>query len=113
MSVALLDGEQRLECPNCLETATFLLTDRAKKVLEAGGTMAQTFHQCRGLQGMLAPLVPAGLKCKVEAIEREDYVGDEVVQTNGEGRPIMAVQTTREDGTDRAVFAPTATSRRD
>jgi hypothetical protein len=44
----------------------------------------------------------------VEAVEREDYVGKEVVTTDGEGRPVMAVETTRDDGNDVAVFAPCA-----
>jgi hypothetical protein len=45
----------------------------------------------------------------VEAQEREDYVGKELVQTDGEGRPIMSVITTRDEGQDCAVLAPTAT----
>lgn len=68
-------------------------------------------HRCRGLAGLLAPLVPEGTRGKVEAIERGDYVRDEVVQRDAEGRPWMAVEVTRDDGTDRAVLAPCATWR--
>jgi hypothetical protein len=57
---------------------------------------------------LTAPMVPAGTRCKVEAVERGDYVGRELVQTDGEGRPWMAVVTTRDDGQDCAVLAPTA-----
>jgi hypothetical protein len=55
-------------------------------------------------------MVPAGTKCKVEAIEREDFVGDETVTTDGEGRPVMSVVTTRDHGQDCVVFAPCATA---
>jgi len=55
-------------------------------------------------------MVPAGTHCKVVAVEREDYVGRELVQTDGNGRPVMAVQTIRDDGMDCAVLAPCATA---
>ena len=67
------------------------------------------FHACRGLRGLTSPLVEDGVRCAVTAVDREDYVGGESVQRDGEGRPVMAVVTTRDDGQDRAVFAPTAT----
>jgi hypothetical protein len=53
-------------------------------------------------------MVPAGIKAEVKAIERLDYVGTELVQRNTEGRPIMAVVTTRDDGQDCAVYPATA-----
>jgi hypothetical protein len=53
-------------------------------------------------------MVGVGVKAKVEAVVRDDYVGDEDVRFDGEGRPIMAVRTTRNDGDDLAVYAPTA-----
>lgn len=87
--------ERRWECPNCESAA---VTVDAKTPM----------HPCGGLAGLLTPLVPAGQKCKVEAVEREDYIGDELVQVDGNGRPVMAVVTTREDGQDCRVFAPTA-----
>jgi hypothetical protein len=54
------------------------------------------------------PFVAAGVKAKVEAVERGDYVRDEVVTTDDEGRPWMAAVTTRDDGQDCAVYAPMA-----
>jgi hypothetical protein len=56
-------------------------------------------------------MVPEGTRCKVEAIEREDYVGSEQVQTDANGRPVMSIVTTRDTGQDTVVFAPTATAR--
>lgn len=89
------------QCPNCDKT---LSTENPK----------QPYHPCPGLAGLMAPLVAAGTKAKVEAVERGDWVGKEQVQTDGNGRPVMAIVTTRDDGQDCAVLAPTArASRRD
>lgn len=65
-------------------------------------------HPCSGFAGIMVPLIPRGQKAKVEAIEREDYIGKEDVQYDGNGRPIMSVVVTREDGQDCTVFAPVA-----
>lgn len=93
-----LAREQRWACPNCVETA-----------VTHDSQPHTRFHACRGLRGLTAPLVPAGSVCRVRAVEREDYVGGELVQTDGEGRPVMAVVTDRPDGSnDVAVLAPTA-----
>lgn len=89
--------ERRWECPNCPATA---VTRR--------GDVHTEFHICSGLAGLNAPMAPAGMRCKVEAVERQDYVGGEDVQYDGNGRPVMSVITTREDGNDVAVYAPTA-----
>ena len=68
------------------------------------------FHPCRGSKGLTMPMVPAGVRHKVQIVERQDYVAGELVQTDGEGRPVMAVITTRDDGQDCAVYAPCATA---
>lgn len=99
--VLLTPPEQRWSCPNCD------LTDVTHQRL-GPGEAASRFHACRGLKGMTAPMVPAGTACKVEAVEREDYIGEEDVTFDGDARPIMAVVTTRDHGQDRAVFAPCA-----
>ncbi len=89
--------EQRWSCPNCTaEEVTRQVEPHTR------------FHACRGLRGLTAPMVPTGTRCKVVAHEREDYIGDEDVQYDGNGRPVMSVETVREDGNDLAVFAPTA-----
>lgn len=85
-------------CPNCEAQARTFDT----KV---------PWHDCAGLAGLHVALIPHGVKAKVEAVEREDYLGREDVQRDGEGRPVMAVVTTRDDGEDRAVYAPTASLR--
>jgi hypothetical protein len=67
-------------------------------------------HICPKLHGLTVPMVEAGIRAKVTAKLREDYVGTEKVQTAPfDGRPYMAVVTEREHGQDVAVFAPTAT----
>lgn len=97
----LLTPVHRWECPNCTLTD---LTHEAKPHTR--------FHACAGLHGLTAPMVPAGSKVKVTAVEREDYIGNEQVQLSPEGRPVMAVVTEREDGSnDVTVFAPTATAK--
>lgn len=98
--IPLLTPECRWECPNCDQT----------HVTRQASPHSQ-FHSCRGLHGLTAPMVPAGTKCKVTAHEREDYIGQEKIQTDGEGRPVMNVITTRDDGQDCTVFAPVAVAR--
>ncbi len=99
MSIPILSDEQHWECPNCDAWGT------------STGPQEPQFHNCPGLGGLSAPFVLAGTKAKVEAREREDYVNGELVQTNAEGRPIMSIVTTRDEGQDCVVLAPTATLR--
>lgn len=98
MNIPELTREQRWECPNCTVTdVTFESQPHSR------------MHPCRGMAGLTVPMVPAGTRCKVTAVEREDYIGHDMVQLDGNGRPIMATVVTRDDGEDRAVYAPTAT----
>ena len=62
------------------------------------------------LRVLTAPMLPEGVAAKVEAREREDYVGQERVQTDENGRPVMSVVTTRDDGQDAILFMPSATA---
>lgn len=96
----ILNAEQRWTCPNCPRT-------------EVTTGQANRFHNCAGLAGLTAPFVLAGVRCKVVAEERQDYVGRETVRYDTEGRPVMGVRTVREDGEDLAVYAPAATARMD
>jgi len=98
MGVPLLHTETRWECPNCPAQHVTTVADPH-----------QPFHNCPGLHGMYAPYVREGTRCKVETVEREDYVGAEQGLTYVEGRPVMSVVTTREDGQDCAVFPGCAT----
>lgn len=91
----LLESWHDWECPNCA------VTDRTRPL----PANAARFHQCAGLHGLTAPLVPAGTDCKVTAVERGDYLRDEQQRTGDDGRPYMAVVTEHADGrTDAAVF---------
>jgi hypothetical protein len=100
--------ERRWECPNCDLTAV---------TRELG--VGQRFHNCKGLLGLSAPMVPAGTRCKVEAREREDYIGSDngnVALTDVGGtkfKPIMSIVTTRDDGQDCVVRAPVASASTD
>ena len=97
MTVLLDPPARRWECPNCP------VTDLTP------AHVTNRFHACRGLKGLSAPLVPAGADCQVRAVEREDYVRGELVQTDGDGRPVMAIVPERADGSnDMVVLAPTA-----
>lgn len=100
MTATILTAEQHWTCPNCaLEDVTHFAPD----------VVASRFHPCPGLNGITAPMVPAGTRCKVEAVERGDYINGDLVTVDGAGRPIMQVLTTRDEGNDVAVFAPCAT----
>lgn len=91
----VLDGEQRWGCPNCTLTARTRGADNR-------------FHDCPGLAGLYAPMVLDGVRCSVRAVLREDYVGQEDVRYDSQGRPVMSVVIERDEGTDRVVYAPTA-----
>lgn len=95
--IPILNARTEWVCPNCPQVE--FTTDTGPHT---------RFHACPGLKGMTAPYVPAGTRCKVEAVEREDYVGDELAQCNAEGRPIATVVTTRDDGCDVIAFPGTA-----
>lgn len=96
----ILTGEQHWVCPGC---------DRAEVTVGADNR----FHPCPGLAGLLAPMILDGVRCRVRAVVREDYVGCEDVRYDGEGRPMMSVLTEYGDGrTDCVVFAPAARVRR-
>jgi hypothetical protein len=88
--------DQHWVCPNCTTTA-----------VTSGES--NRYHQCRGQAGLLAPMVLEGFTGRVFAVERQDYVGREIVHYDGNGRPVMAVVTERADGSnDVMVNAPTA-----
>lgn len=96
MNVPIFQSETRWECPNCD------FTDVTHNV----GPHSR-YHPCAGLKGLSAPMVPEGVKAKVEAVEREDYVDGDLPQYDGDGVPIMAIVTIRDEGEDCTVLAPT------
>jgi hypothetical protein len=94
--VILEAPEQHWVCPNCQAAA-----------VTRG--MSNRYHRCAGLRGLLAPMVRDGFRGRVFAVEREAYVGREIVTYDGEGRPVSAVVTERPDGSnDVMVNAPCA-----
>jgi hypothetical protein len=97
MNTVMLAPEHHWVCPNCTFTDVTTKTE-----------VHTRFHACRGMYGLTAPMVPAGTKCKVEAVEREDFIGNEVVQRDDRGRPVMSLVTTRDNGQDTTVYAPLA-----
>jgi hypothetical protein len=64
------------------------------------------FHHCAGLAGLWAPMVAAGTRAEHRAVEREDYIGAERVQVDGNGRPVMSVVTVTDDRQDCTIYAP-------
>jgi hypothetical protein len=99
-AVLLAPPERRWECSSCPFT----------DVTRQHGAHTR-MHPCAGLGGLTTPMVPAGTSSKVEVREREDYIAGDLVQLHN-GRPVMSVTVTRDEGTDAVVFAPTATAHR-
>ena len=93
--VPLLTVTEEWCCPNCDVT----------DVTRGLPANAARFHTCAGLHMLTAPLVRAGTRVKVEAEERADYLNGEIQATGDDGKPYMAVRTTRDDGDDLAVNA--------
>jgi hypothetical protein len=85
-------------CPNCG------ISERVA-ALPPGSSR---FHTCPRLHMLTAPLVRAGVSAKVEAQERPDYLGREIQALGDDGKPYMAVRTTRNDGDDVMVNAGVA-----
>lgn len=102
--IPILSVEHRWGCPSCGATA---VTHRADVHTE--------FHHCPKL-GITAPMVEFHgdaldlSAVRHQLVEREDYIADEIVRTDDNGRPWMALDTEHADGSnDRVVYAPTAT----
>lgn len=99
----LIRPVRRWYCPNC-----------GKQDVSHEARPHSRFHTCPKLRGLSAPMIPEGTKAKVELREREDYVNGEQVRLDPERhRPVMSIVTTRDNGQDVAVFAPTATAKGD
>lgn len=99
--IPILDPSAMWYCPNCSNEARLPFPKPGQVHL----------HICMGLRGLTAPMLPVGTRAKVVAVERDDYVKDEVVQLDPElHRPVMSVVTIRDDGQDAIIFAPMATA---
>lgn len=100
MATAALSTIRDWVCPACG------LTDQTN---QAGPHTR--YHTCPKLRFLSTPMIPAGTSAKIVLRERDDYVGTELVQLDPErGRPVMALETRRPDGSnDSIVYAPAAT----
>jgi hypothetical protein len=92
---------QNWYCPNCAVTDV-------TAPLPPGSSR---YHPCAGLHGLNAPLIREGQRVKVEAEERQDYLGREIQDRGDDGKVYMAVRTTRDDGDDLLVNAGLAQGR--
>ena len=78
-----------LVCPNCdHRTPAPPFNPDVDTAFEA------QYHQCKGLKGIIAPLVFEGESAKTEKFEWGDYEGRELVQRDGDGRPMSGVHMT-------------------
>lgn len=103
MPIPIMRPTQHWYCPNCGKTD---VTHEARP--------HSRMHTCPKLRFLIAPMLPAGTRAKVELKEREDYVGTEQVTLDPErGRPVQSIVTTRDAGQDTVVFAPTANAKHD
>lgn len=107
--IVLEAPERHWECPSC---GIQYITKEARP--------HQPMHPCPGLRGLLAPYVEVyGSELKKysvrhKLIEREDYVGKEIVTTDSTGTPFVAVYTERADGSnDCHAFAGMAQAKTD
>jgi hypothetical protein len=64
------------------------------------------YHVCPKLHGLNAPLIRVGTDCKVEAIERQDYINTETQIQGDDGKYYMAVETLRADGSNDRIVHP-------
>lgn len=70
---------------------------------------AQHLHECPAFNGLSVPFTLQDGTQKLIVKDREDYEGDELVQRDPNGRPVMAIEVVHEDGSNNAVvYAPTA-----
>jgi len=63
-------------------------------------------HNCPGLGMLSVPLIADGDQADVRILEREDYIGEEQGLQMVNGRPIMATETRRPDGSNDVVVYP-------
>ena len=101
MSIPIIPTVIDWYCPECGQT---------DQTNQPG--MHVRYHTCPRLRYLSTPMLRKGVAGRVHVREREDYVGNEQVQTDGDGRPVMSIVTEYENGrTDAIVFAPVATAR--
>lgn len=101
MGAVLLERPKQVwVCPLC--------GGRDQTDMPGPGEAHTRMHACPAL-GLTAPMLPEGVRCHARVVEREDYVGGELVQLDTRSRPVMSVIVERDDGCDTTVYAPLAT----
>ncbi len=91
---------QDVKCPACG------LSERIRRLAANEARM----HHCPRLHGLVAPLVPEEMDCKLVAVEWEDWQGRTMTQDGDDGKPYSSIETIRADGSnDCRVLAPCAT----
>lgn len=101
MDVPIIGGVTDWVCPNCKATDQTAETKPHVRM-----------HICPKLGGITAPMVRSGTKARIVRHDREDYIGEEQVQRDESGRPLMSVTVERPDGSnDTIVYAPMARGR--
>ena len=82
----LLDATKHWECVRCRhEHRTVVVAPHVP------------MHNCPAMSTMSLPMTEVGADVQVRVVEREDYVGGNIV-TYANGRPVMAVATDHADG---------------
>lgn len=106
MNVVIFEVKERhWECPSC-----------GRQHVSRDPRPHTPTHVCPELSGLSAPFVEVleGQSLKKNSVrhkikEREDYIGDEVGVIIKDGRPVMALDTERSDGSnDTRIFPPVA-----
>ncbi len=98
MAVPLIRRINRWYCPAC-----------RKEDVTTEARPHSRMHVCPAMRSLTVPMLPAGTKAKLELVERQDYIGHEIVQLDPERRrPVQSIVTTRDNGQDATVYAPTA-----
>lgn len=100
----LFETKRFWKCPNC--EATHVTNYEVPHT---------PMHLCPSV-GVIAPYVMVNVTTNLRSyrhrvIYREDYINGEQGLVYQDGKPVMAVQTEREDGYDTIVFPGTATVR--
>lgn len=102
--ILLTPAERHWQCPTCeLQHVT------------NGPLSSQPMHHCPFLRGIAVPFVEVlegvrAQRARHVVVDWGDYVGDQIVRRDADGRPVSAVRTERADGSnDVVVFPGTAT----
>ncbi len=86
----------------------WVCTACGREYLAAPGKLGVPLHPCPKMAGLMTPFTRPGVAAGVVRVEREDYSAGQILARDDEGRVAGAVSVIRDDGEDRAVFAPTA-----